>query len=110
MLEWHLKYGEKFEFFENLDAEGHPVDEFPAMLNRPSLYGDLYDDWNIFWKLSGKRRIDVMSGRVGQIPYPEIESYMRIHKIDGEIERERLVERIEFMDKIFCNFHNEKVK
>lgn len=49
-----------------------------------------------------------MSGYVGQIPYSEIEAYMRIHDIDAG--RERLLERIEFMDRIYCNFYNEKKK
>ena len=84
------------------------IHDIPAIENRPFLYPDLFDDWNIFWRLSGKRRVDGMSGYVGQIPYSEIEAYMRIHDIDTG--RERLLDRIEFMDRIFCNFHNREKK
>ena len=111
MLEWHLKYGKKLEFFENLDVEGYVEKDEKlrkVVEGQPSLYEDLYEDWNIFWKLSGKRRFDGMSGFVGPIPYAEIEAYMKIYGITGIVERERLVERIQFLDQIFCEYHNRK--
>lgn len=74
------------------------------------LHNDLYEDWDIFWRLSSKRRIDGMSGRVEPILYSEIEAYMRIHRIDEFEEQDRLVKRIEFMDILYCNHYNTKKK
>lgn len=49
-----------------------------------------------------------MSGYVGQIPYSEIEAYFKIFKIEDLEQRERLLERIDFLDRLYCQHCNEK--
>lgn len=99
------------QFFDNLDAEGY-TDKDPELKriieSEPVLHVDLYEDWNIFWRLSAQRRIDGFAGRVEPIRISEIESYMRLNRITDEDEQNRLIERIEFLDKIFCDYYNGK--
>lgn len=80
------------------------------METRPTLYSDLQNDWNIFWDLCSRRKVDSMAGRMERISYLEIEAYMRIHDINNGVERTRLLDRIDFLDKIYCNHYNDKVK
>lgn len=80
------------------------------MDKRPILYGDLLNDYKIFVALSRQRKTDGMSGYVFAIPYSEIEVYLRLLKITNFYQRQRLIERIEFMDQVYCEHINEKKK
>ena len=80
------------------------------MDKKPVLYEDLFNDYEIFIKLSSQRRIDGMSGYVFPIKFSETEAYLRLLKITNLDQRQRLLERIELMDKIYCECINEKKK
>lgn len=60
--------------------------------------------------MSARREIDGMSGYISPIPFSEIESYIRLTRINGKKEQDEFIERIKFMDRVYCNAMNKKEK
>ena len=100
-----MKYGSKLEFFYNVEAEGGYI---PALDTRPKLHDDLVADFNIFHDLSKSRQWDGMSGTPHSISFSEIEAYLRLHEVDDQTQKIRLINRLSFMDQIYCDYHRKK--
>lgn len=51
-----------------------------------------------------------MSGYISPISFSEIEAYMRLMHINEYKEQQEFIERIRFMDGVYCNAMNKKEK
>ena len=99
---WHLKYGQKRDWFEEIEeTEGK---QFDFLDEKPELYPDLYNDWKAFWMLSGSRQIGM---GLGNIQISEIYAYMKMLEITDISERELLLTRIQILDRTYLNYQND---
>lgn len=71
----------------------------PALEARPILYEDLHYHWQVFLDLNETRS----AGFAGpeSITYHEINAYMEAHEITEPSERQRLIQRVRFIDREF---------
>ncbi|HUT42742.1 MAG TPA: hypothetical protein VMW95_00290 [Desulfobacterales bacterium] len=100
-----MKYGSKLEFFANVEAEGGHI---PALDDRPRLFEDLVEDFNIFIELSLGRQWDSMAGFPHPIKFSEIDAYLRIYDVNDQAQKLRLINRIKFMDQVYLEYHREQ--
>jgi len=105
VLTWHLEYGQKADWFQEIEEQGGA--EFDFLDDKPELYEDLYGDWKAFWRLSGSRQIGM---GLGSIQMSEILAYMEIFGIHNTRERELLLTRIQILDRTFLKHHSKKDK
>lgn len=105
MLHWHLKYGSKLEWFEDLEAqEERPI---PALDSKPTLYPDLVLDWEAFWTISSSRQIGMS---LGSIQISEVLAFMEMFGIDDYDQRKAMLRRIQVLDSAYLEYFAEKEK
>jgi len=105
-MEWHLQYGEKLEWFLDLEAEGKSV---PALDTMPELFPDLKPYWDAFQTLSSSRQ----SGMgLGYIPFSEIIHYLGPNwlNITDLEERQDYVNFIRVLDHEYVKFQSNKAE
>jgi len=98
VLSWHLKYGKREDWFEELGAD------FDFLEEKPVLYPDLYPDWKAFWILSGSRQVGM---GIGNIQISEIYAYMKMFNINSPHQREHLLSRIQLLDNIYLKYQSD---
>jgi len=102
VLSWHLKYGQRKDWFEEVE-ETNGVD-FEFLNEKPTLYPDLYPDWKAFWILSGSRQVGM---GLGNIQISEIYAYMKMFNVTKPTEREHLLSRIQILDNTYLKHQSE---
>ncbi len=85
-----------------LAAEGQHV---KALENKPSLYADLYMDYEAFATLSASRRIGM---DISPIPISEIKAYADYYRINDYEQRRTFLRRIQILDRAFLDWHKEQ--
>lgn len=68
---------------------------------------DLYLDWNAFWHLSGSRQTGM---GLGSIQVSEVYAYMQMFEMNDYEERKTFLRRIQILDSVYLNHHNEAMK
>ena len=99
---WDLEFGDKYEWFMQLEADGHHVGELEK---KPELYPDLALDYNAFMVLSASRRVSMSAA---PIPISEIFAYADYFCISGYEQRKTLLSRIRILDRVFLDWHSKQ--
>ena len=105
MLSWHLKYGERSDWFEEVEETNGA--KFDFLDEKPILYPDLQPDWKAFWRLSGSRQVGM---GLGNIQISEIYAYMRMFRIINLEEREHFLSRIQILDRTYLKYQFDQME
>lgn len=95
-----MTFGDKYEWFVQLEQDGHVI---PELEKKPDLYPDLQLDYHAFSMLSASRRIGM---DVSPIPISEILAYAQYFHISDYTQRQVLLQRVRFLDRVFLDEHS----
>jgi hypothetical protein len=101
-LAWQVKYGDKLEWFQELEDEG---EEIPAMSERVEIFPDLAMYYRAFTLLSTSRQ---MSMGLGYISYLTVTDYLNEERIIYGYERDEYRRWIRKIDGIYVSLQNKK--
>ena len=100
-LRWHLVWGENVEFLQKRFDAGKRTS---ALENRPELYADLADIWNMFWQLHRSRQCGFGPNALS---VNDIISLLELYEVIEKIESYELIVA---MDNEWLSWASEKEK